>query len=979
MPSTLSPSDFLDRFGLTQFRSGQEAVIQQVLDGKDVLCVMPTGGGKSLCYQLPSVMLDGLTIVVSPLIALMQDQVDVLQKKGFRATLINSSLKPAEQFDRMQAMAEGKYDLIYIAPERLRNSRFLESVRKTKVSLLAVDEAHCISEWGHDFRPDYARLGQFRIRNLGGVQTIALTATATPTVRDDIVKLLSLHEPKPFITGFARENLRFAVSPCGSDREKDQRLAEFLRGQKGIGIIYAATRKRCEEIALWLPGKLGKPVGIYHGGLDPQQRRSVQEDFMAGKLAAIVATNAFGMGIDKSDIRYVVHYNMPGSLEAYYQEAGRAGRDGLPSECLLLFSYSDRYIQEFFIENNYPTRDVVAAVYKFLHSRTDDPIEMTLDQIREKIGLQVGGEAIGTAERLLAKTGVLERLDSSANQAIIRIDSTLPTLVDMLPREAKVRRRVLQAAEKIIGDRREEDVYFSLDRIVKSTDQSRESVTRTLRELSRLRDFDYVPPFRGRAIHFRKRDVPFNDLKIDFVELERRKRAEYEKLDHVIRFAQTPNCRQLAVLNYFGDPAADVCGNCDRCDLTQPRKNAAVTTAAAVPLTAEETEEQQLITQLVRIVLSALARTHGRFGKGLVAQMLAGSQNKKLQQLKLDRLSTFGLLKGLKQAQVTDLLDAVCSVGMAQQIEVTQRRPTVKLTDFGQEVMKGNQPVPVAFTIARPLKIKAMALVRKMAAAEDVTETPMEKPKSTANPDLLKTLRKWRLEAANELGVPAYRIVSNATLEAIAAKQPQSVSELESIRGIVPETVEQYGYALVQLIESQIADDSDEPLEDDDDEIEPQPPSVRELPKPSEEPRSSGNGKPVAADPIASPQPPATDTPATASPNTTAPQPATDNASGDPTSVGDTFWTWKLLRDGYTAEQCCAIRQIDRETLLSHLIDAVRDQRPVQLDWVAGEDSKLLATIAAATDSAATLDGLIPSHWDPKLLQLAREAHRSQG
>ena len=217
-----SAHDYLERFGLTKFRPGQESVIQSVLDGHDVLCVMPTGGGKSLCYQLPSQALDGLTIVVSPLIALMKDQVDTLHSKGFRATLINSSLSPAEQRDRMEAMADGKYDLVYIAPERLRNGHFLQAIRNTKVSLLAIDEAHCISEWGHDFRPDYARLGQFRVKYLGGVQTIALTATATPTVRNDIVNLLSLHNPKPFVTGFKRDNLYLSVRQCGGDRDKDE-------------------------------------------------------------------------------------------------------------------------------------------------------------------------------------------------------------------------------------------------------------------------------------------------------------------------------------------------------------------------------------------------------------------------------------------------------------------------------------------------------------------------------------------------------------------------------------------------------------------------------------------------------------------------------------------------------------------------------------------------------------------------------------
>ena len=357
--SAADHQSLLSRFNLSEFRAGQRDVIEAVARGEDVLCVMPTGGGKSLCYQLPSLARDGMTIVVSPLIALMKDQVDSLRELGIAARLINSTLSLREQEEVMESMVRGELEMVYVAPERLRNGRFLETIEKSNVTLLAVDEAHCVSEWGHDFRPDYSRLGKVREQYLGGLQTIALTATATPAVREDVCALLGLREPNVFVTGFARTNLHFGVSQSKSDAQKERQLVNFVSKQQGAGIIYAATRKACESVGEWLPEQTRRPVGVYHGGMESEQRKTVQEKFMAGDLAAIVATNAFGMGIDKSDIRFVAHYNMPGTLEAYYQEAGRAGRDGLESDCQLFFSYQDRYIQEFFIENRYPSKDTV--------------------------------------------------------------------------------------------------------------------------------------------------------------------------------------------------------------------------------------------------------------------------------------------------------------------------------------------------------------------------------------------------------------------------------------------------------------------------------------------------------------------------------------------------------------------------------------------------------------------------------------------
>jgi ATP-dependent DNA helicase RecQ len=338
-------------FGLEDFRPSQREVIEDVLAGHDVLCVMPTGAGKSLCFQLPAAVQGGLTIVVSPLISLMQDQVQQLTDEEMPAMFLNSSQTLGEQRDVLRQIEQGWQGLFYVAPERFFTDRFRDLLDTLRPKLFAIDEAHCVSTWGHDFRPEYSRLGEVR-RRLGNPPTIALTATATADVREDIIHLLGLNEPRIYVTGFDRPNLRYESRNIAKVKERDAELIKLVSETSGSGIIYCSTRSAVDEVSTMLGERLrgSRKVFKYHAGMEQDQRARAQMTFMETPGAVAVATNAFGMGINKPDVRFVVHYNIPGTLEAYYQEAGRAGRDGLPSRCVVLFNYQDRYIQEFFID-----------------------------------------------------------------------------------------------------------------------------------------------------------------------------------------------------------------------------------------------------------------------------------------------------------------------------------------------------------------------------------------------------------------------------------------------------------------------------------------------------------------------------------------------------------------------------------------------------------------------------------------------------
>lgn len=360
-------------FGYSSFREGQEKLIDSILEGKDTVGVMPTGAGKSICYQVPAVMLDGITLVVSPLISLMKDQVGALNQVGIRAAYLNSSLTQGQFRKALQLAKEGTYKIVYVAPERLESEEFLDFALHIKVAMLCIDEAHCISQWGQDFRPSYMKIPNF-IEKLSERPVIsAFTATATKTVREDMIRILKLEKHTLLVTGFDRSNLYFAVK---KPKNKFGFVEKYVEDNcEKSGVIYCATRKNVEEVCYRLQS-VGLPVTRYHAGLTSDERQRNQEDFIYDRKPIIVATNAFGMGIDKSNVRYVIHFNMPKNIESYYQEAGRAGRDGEPGECILLYAGKDVIINQFFIENNRDNNELDKETMELVKKQDRERLKM---------------------------------------------------------------------------------------------------------------------------------------------------------------------------------------------------------------------------------------------------------------------------------------------------------------------------------------------------------------------------------------------------------------------------------------------------------------------------------------------------------------------------------------------------------------------------------------------------------------------------
>ena len=539
-------------FGYDDFREGQCEVIEKLLSGKNLLGAFPTAFGKSICYQLPGLMLPGLTVIISPLISLMKDQVDTLQGRGIDSVgLLNSSLTPEEYQQELKRLADSEIKLLYVSPERFRSRRFLNTLKSHKISLFVVDEAHCISQWGHDFRPDYLAL-RTAIQAVNPYSVALLTATATPEVREDIVNQLQVKKCETIIQSVERPNLKFSVCEVPGEPEKYQLLTKQLEQLTGKGIVYAGTRRQTEEIAEYLKGE-GYRVDFYHGAREESERTRVQDAFFddtAAGIEIVVATNAFGMGIDKPDIRYVIHWSIAGSLEHYYQEAGRAGRDGKESQCILFFCSGDRRLQEHFMEESAPNKPDLLNLLKLIENSPSIG-KFRLVKVQEmESASEIDESKIRVGISYLEKLGFLQRLfNSPSSISVNRIKDSNggPQVLGSLQDQTEI--RVIDLCQK-------HNLYPN-QLVEELTDLQSDGYLR----YSGAEDTMLMELHHGSKV--------LENMSEDEIGGKQYIQNKRHQLDQMIRYARTDSCRGVVVRQYFGE-RVDNDYRCNLCDICDP-------------------------------------------------------------------------------------------------------------------------------------------------------------------------------------------------------------------------------------------------------------------------------------------------------------------------------------------------------------------------------------------------------------------------
>jgi len=749
-------------FGYTSFRPGQEEIIKAIIEGRSAIAILPTGGGKSLCYQIPALLSERYSIVISPLIALMKDQVDSLNRSAPVASFINSSLDYPATEKVLNNLNTGKIKLLYVSPEKLENQSFTEKIKNFPPEYLFIDEAHCISEWGHNFRPSYRRIINF-VKYTGISKISAFTATATEEVRTDIIKQLELKNAEIFVKGFERINI--ALNVIRTARKKDKTL-EIIKKHKTPAIIYASTRENCEEIAFFLNSH-GINAAYYHAGLTSELRKIIQDDFLENRVDIISATNAFGMGIDKQNIRLIIHYNMTGSIENYYQEFGRAGRDGREADVFLLYDKTDESIQKYFIENAYPNAEMIKTVYNAVcdYARLavgniyngSIPFDQNFYALISQKGMSK--TQVENAVGILESSGYLKKnsaYEKSYYAQIIFPREKLESYIRSFA-ENKLRDLLLillrHSGAQILNSR----AKINPGRIGEELSLDIHSVSSMLDELSNLGIISLEKPVNFPSVSVPSPRVKTEDLNIDTLKFEELTKHLNHKLDSMIEYVNSEECRFRVILKYFGEEADNYkCGKCDLC------KSPDSSDKISLEFFNEKT-------------LETVHEAGGKINSRILLNILRGKDRRG----DLSRYSNFGCAKHFSKEQIEDSIQHLIAKDILK-----EKEKMLCLNDKGKDYFTSFEKT--------------------------------EKPVNTGYEERLKLfnlLRNARKEASVKYSQPPHMICSDEILKLIADEKPSTPAALTSIEGFSQRMFNKIGDEFLSIIKEEIRANSAPPLQ----------------------------------------------------------------------------------------------------------------------------------------------------------------------